>query len=45
LPAAAREFLRHLLPDCRCRFDVVSVSYEQPCHPTFELFRNAFAMA
>jgi putative endonuclease len=45
LSAVAREFLRHLPPDCPCRFDVVSVYYEQSGHPTFELFRNAFAMA
>src|ERR1051325_133327 len=45
LSAVAREFLRHLPPDCACRFDVVSVYYEQQGHPIFELFRNAFAMA
>jgi putative endonuclease len=45
LSAVAREYLRHLPPDCPCRFDVVSVYYEQPGHPTFELFRNAFAMS
>jgi len=45
LSAVAREFLRHLPPDCPCRFDVVSVYYELPGHPTFELFRNAFAMS
>ncbi len=45
LAAVAREFLRHLPPDCPCRFDVVSVYYEQQGHPTFELFRNAFAMS
>src|SRR5689334_9398270 len=45
LSAVAREFLRHFPPDCPCRFDVVSVYYELPGHPTFELFRNAFAMA
>lgn len=45
LSAVAREFLHHLPPDCPCRFDVVSVYYEEPGHPTFELFRNAFSMA
>ena len=45
LSAVAREFLRPLPPDCPCRFDVVSVYYELPGHPTFELFRNAFAMS
>lgn len=45
LSAVAREYLRHLPPDCSCRFDVLSVYYEQTGHPTFELFRNAFAMS
>jgi putative endonuclease len=45
LSAVAREYLRHLPPDCPCRFDVVSVYYEQAGKPTFELFRNAFAMS
>jgi len=45
LSAVAREYLRHPPPDCPCRFDVVSVYYEQPGQPTFELFRNAFAMS
>ena len=45
LAAVAREYLRHLPPDCPYRFDVVSVYYESLGHPTFELFRNAFAVA
>jgi putative endonuclease len=45
LSAVAREYLRHLPPDCPCRFDVVSVYYESPGQPAFELFRNAFAMS
>jgi putative endonuclease len=45
LSAVAREYLRHLPPDCTFRFDVVSVYYEASNQPTFELFRNAFAMA
>jgi len=45
LSGVAREFLRHLPPDCPYRFDVVSVYYEQQSHPTFELFRNAFGMS
>ncbi len=45
LSAVAREYLRHLPPDCPCRFDVVSVYYESPGQPVFELFRNAFAMS
>ena len=44
LSAVAREYLRHLPPDCPRRFDVVSVYYEPNGQPTFELFRNAFAM-
>jgi len=45
LSAVAREYLRYLPPDCPCRFDVVSVYYEASSQPTFELFRNAFAMS
>ncbi len=45
LSAVAREYLRHLPPDCACRFDVISVYYESPGNPTFEVFRNAFAMS
>ncbi|HEY1262648.1 MAG TPA: YraN family protein [Terriglobales bacterium] len=45
LSAVAREYLRHLPPECHCRFDVVSVYYEQAGAPQFELFQNAFAMA
>jgi putative endonuclease len=45
LSAVAREYLRHLPPDCTFRFDVVTVYYEASNQPTFELFRNAFAMA
>jgi putative endonuclease len=45
LSAVAREYLRHLPPDCTFRFDIVSVYYEASNQPTFELFRNAFAMA
>jgi len=45
LSAMAREYLRHLPPLCHCRFDVVSVYYEQAGVPQFELFRNAFAMS
>jgi putative endonuclease len=45
LSAVAREFLRHLPPSCHCRFDIVTVYYEQRNQPVFELFRGAFAMA
>jgi putative endonuclease len=45
LSAMAHEYLRHLPPSCHCRFDVVSVYYEQAGGPQFELFRNAFAMS
>jgi putative endonuclease len=45
LSAMAGEYLRHLPPTCHCRFDVVSVYYEQAGGPQFELFRNAFAMS
>ena len=44
LSAVAREYLSHL-PECPCRFDVVSVYYESSSQPVFELFRNAFAMS
>jgi putative endonuclease len=45
LSAVAREYLRHLPESCTYRFDVVSVYYDHSSPPTFELFRNAFAMA
>ncbi len=45
LSAVAREYLRHLPPSCPCRFDVVSVYYENTNRPAFELFQNAFAMS
>ena len=46
LAAVADEYLRHVAPSCRWRFDVVSVYYErQSSHPLIELFRNAFPVA
>jgi len=42
----AREYLRHLPPDVPCRFDAVSVYYENPAsRPDIELFKNAFVVA
>jgi putative endonuclease len=46
LAAAADEYLRHAVPSCRWRFDVVTVYYErQSREPVIELFRNAFPVA
>jgi putative endonuclease len=46
LSAVAEEYLRHMAPSCRWRFDVVTVYYErQPSQPLIELFRNAFPVA
>src|SRR5271167_4915324 len=46
LTAVAEEYLRHMAPSCRWRFDVVTVYYEpQSSQPLIELFRNAFPVA
>ena len=46
LAAVAEEYLRHVAPSCRWRFDVVTVYYErQSSPPLIELFRNAFPVA
>ena len=46
LSAVAGEYLRHVAPSCRWRFDVVSVYYERrSSQPLIELFRNAFPVA
>jgi putative endonuclease len=46
LASVAREYLRHLPPECQWRFDVVSVYYErQSSKPRFELFQNAFPVS
>ena len=46
LAAVAQEYLRHMAPSCRWRFDVVTVYYErQSSQPLIELFRNAFPVA
>jgi putative endonuclease len=46
LAAVADEYLRHVAPSCRWRFDVVTVYYEaQSSQPLIELFRNAFPVA
>jgi putative endonuclease len=46
LKAVADEYLRHVAPSCRWRFDVVTVYYEpQSSQPSIELFRNAFPVA
>jgi putative endonuclease len=46
LAAVAEEYLRHVAPSCRWRFDVVTVYYErQSGQPLIELFRNAFPVA
>jgi putative endonuclease len=46
LAAVAEEYLRHVEPSCRWRFDVVTVYYErQSNRPLIELFRNAFPVA
>jgi putative endonuclease len=46
LAAVADEYLRHVAPSCRWRFDVVAVYYEhQSSQPLIELFRNAFPVA
>jgi putative endonuclease len=45
LTAVASEYLRHVAPSCRWRFDVVTVYYEHSSQPLIELFRNAFPVA
>ena len=46
LSAVADEYLRHVAPSCRWRFDVVTVYYERrSSQPLIELFRNAFPVA
>ena len=47
LRLVARDYLRRLAPTPPCRFDVISVYYDDPAkqRPTFELFKNAFPMA
>jgi len=46
LTAVAEEYLRHMAPSCRWRFDVVTVYYEsRSSQPLFELFQNAFPVA
>jgi putative endonuclease len=46
LAAVAEEYLRHMAPSCRWRFDVVTVYYErQSSQPLIEVFRNAFPIA
>ena len=46
LTAVAEEYLRHMAPSCRWRFDVVTVYYSpQSSQPLIELFRNAFPVA
>jgi putative endonuclease len=46
LAAVAEEYLRHVTPSCRWRFDVVTIYYErQSSRPLIELFRNAFPVA
>jgi putative endonuclease len=46
LAAVAEEYLRHMAPSCRWRFDVVTVYYDrQSSQPLIELFRNAFPVA
>ena len=46
LAAVAEEYLHHVAPSCRWRFDVVTVYYEhQSSQPLIELFRNAFPVA
>jgi putative endonuclease len=46
LTAVAEEYLRHVAPSCRWRFDVVTVYYgRQSSQPLIELFRNAFPVA
>jgi putative endonuclease len=38
----ARDYLRHLPPECQWRFDIVSVYYDGRSHrPKIEVFRNA----
>jgi putative endonuclease len=46
LTAVAEEYVRHMAPSCRWRFDVVSVYYgRQSSQPQIELFQNAFPVA
>jgi len=46
LSAVADEYLRHVAPSCRWRFDVVTVYYKRrSSQPLIELFRNAFPVA
>jgi putative endonuclease len=40
----AKEYvIRHRLTDRPCRFDVVSIHFDEPC-PVIEVYRNAFSM-
>jgi putative endonuclease len=34
---------RHRLTGCPCRFDVVSIHFDEPC-PVIEVYQNAFSM-
>ena len=45
LTMVAREFVRHLLPSCQWRFDIVTIYYDGGRSATFELFQNAFPMS
>ena len=43
IAAVARDYLRHALPSCQWRFDIVSVYFDQSkvTPPQIEVFRNA----
>jgi len=46
LIAVASDYLRHVVPSCQWRFDVISVYYDsQSSQPQFESFQNAFPLA
>jgi hypothetical protein len=46
LSVVADEYLCHVAPSCRWRFDVVTVFYERrSSQPLIELFRNTFPVA
>jgi putative endonuclease len=46
LAAVAEEYLAHMAPSCRWRFDVVTVYYEpRSSQPLIEVYRNAFPIA
>ena len=46
LAAVAEEYLSHMAPSCRWRFDVVTVYYEpKSSQPLIEVFQNAFPIA